>query len=91
MKLGENNILIGNGFRSNRRGTDNLFMVNEITEYAKDNNKTMFMVFLNIEKAYDRFNKELMRGMLESKIVNAIKRLYVNTRMEIKLGNIESY
>jgi len=84
-----------NGFRGDRRGTDNLFILNEVMETYRRKKKKMFCVFLDIEKAYDRIEREVLweilrRAGFEEKIVNIIKSLYDNTKAKYSLGTLQS-
>ena len=47
-----------NGFRKDRRGEDNMFVVNEVIERAKKDGRKKYIAFLDIEKAYDRVNRK---------------------------------
>ena len=96
-QIEENNIISDeqNGFRENRRGTDNIYILNEIIENAKENNRKLILTFLDIEKAYDKVNRELLwkileRAGIENKIRNIIQSLYKNTRIKVKLNEIET-
>jgi len=84
-----------NGFRGDRRGTDNLFILNEVMETYRRKKKKMFCVFLDIEKAYDRIEREVLweilrRAGFEEKIINIIKSLYDNTKAKYSLGTLQS-
>ena len=39
-----------NGFRENRRGTDNIYILNEIIENTKENNMKLILIFFQIYK-----------------------------------------
>lgn len=89
--LGENQ----NGFRKDRRGSDNLFILGEIIEKSLKDREKVYLAFLDIEKAYDRVNRGILWELLEhlgfgSKAVNILKSLYQNTRAKFSLGNIET-
>ena len=82
------------GFRKNRRGTDNLYIMKEIIEEAKKEGKQYYCAFLDIEKAYDTVDREVLweilhRMGLEDKVVNIVKSLYNNTSAEYSLGDIK--
>ena len=89
----ERNEIIGeeqNGFRPDRRATDNIFTVNEIIDKKLKEKKKVYICFLDIEKAYDKVDREMMLAVLESiglprKIVNIIRKLYSNTYEPINL------
>ena len=42
-----------NGFRVDRRGEDNMFIVRELMERCKRENKRGYFAVLHIEKAYE--------------------------------------
>ena len=54
-----------NGFRINRRGTENIYIINEIIEHAKKDNKEIYCAFLDIEKAYDTVDRDILWEILE--------------------------
>ena len=54
-----------NGFRINRRATENIYIINEIIEDAKKNNKEIYCAFLDIEKAYDTVDRDILWEILE--------------------------
>ena len=45
---------IQNGFRPDRRIVDHIFTLSQILELARKINKSVYMVFLDVRKAYDR-------------------------------------
>ena len=84
-----------NGFRSDRRGEDNLFVVREVIEKLRKRGKKGYIAFLDIEKAYDRVNRYKMCKILErvgvsDKFTSIIKSLYEHTRAKYSLGDIET-
>lgn len=84
-----------NGFRMDRRGEDNMFVVREVIENMKKSGRKGYFAFLDIEKAYDRVNRYKMCKILETvgvseKIVNIIKSMYENTRARYSMGDIET-
>ena len=84
-----------NGFRQDRRGEDNIYIVNELIESFKKSGKKVFFAFIDIEKAYDRVDREILCDVLVNcgvteKIVKIVRSLYRNTKAKYRLGNIES-
>ncbi|KAF2350125.1 Reverse transcriptase domain [Trinorchestia longiramus] len=82
-----------NGFRRDRRGEDNLFVVSEVIERKRKENKKVYLAFLDIEKAYDRVDRRRLLDALgkigfSEKIVNIVKSLYENTCAVYRLGNL---
>ena len=65
-----------------------------IERKKKDGGK-LYLGFLDIEKAYDRVNREMLcrvlkKVRLSEKIVNIIRAMYVDTKARYRLGNIET-
>ncbi len=54
-----------NGFRVGRRAEGNIFIANELIERKKCDGEKLYLCFLDIEKAYDRVNRELLCKVLE--------------------------
>ena len=84
-----------NGFRMNRRGEDNLFIVREIIEWCNRESKKGYVAFLDIEKAYDRVNRGILCKVLRKvgfseRIVSIIESMYVNTKAKYTLNEVES-
>ena len=84
-----------NGFRRDRRGEDNMFVVIEMIERMKKDGKKGYMAFLDIEKAYDRVNRNILCDVLSKigmseKLVNIIRSMYDNTRAVYKIGELET-
>ena len=80
-----------NGFRRGRRGSDNIFIIGEIIERKRKENKKVWLAFLDVEKAYDKVNRESLWRILErcgvsEKVRNVIKSMYEGTRVKITLG-----
>ena len=48
-----------NGFRRNRRTTDNIYILKEIIDNAKREKKVYYCAFLDIEKAYSKQRSHL--------------------------------
>ncbi|KAF2344229.1 Reverse transcriptase domain [Trinorchestia longiramus] len=82
-----------NDFRRDRHCEDNLFVVSEIIERKKKENKKVYLAFLDIEKAYDRVDRRRLLdvqgniGFIE-KIVNMVKSLYENICAVYRLGDL---
>ena len=82
-----------NGFRMNRRGEDNIYMIRELMEIYKKKGKKIFFAFLDIEKAYDKLNRRTLLIVLEKlgipiKIRNLIKGMYENTKAKFIFGDV---
>ena len=82
-----------NGFRGNRRGEDNLYMIRELIEKYRKSGRTLFLSFLDVEKAYDKLNRRTLLIVLEklgvpSKIRNLIRGMYLKTKARFIFGDI---
>ena len=81
-----------NGFRKNRQGVDNIFILQQIIENANKNGEVIYMAVLDIEKAFDTVNRSLLWEILNrlgcnKKIIKLIKALYKNTKTRFKINN----
>lgn len=54
-----------NGFRKDRRGEDNMYVVNEMIGRARKDGRKKYLAFLDIEKAYDRVDRRMLCKVLE--------------------------
>ena len=54
-----------NGFRKDRRGTENLYVLKELIEKTGKENKQLYCMFLDIEKVYDTVNRKIMWNLVE--------------------------
>ena len=84
-----------NGFRVNRRGEDNMFIVREMIERCNREGKKGYFAFLDIEKAYDRVDRRVLCKVLRKcgmseKVVRIIESMYENTKAKYSLGDIET-
>ena len=76
-----------------RRTEDNLFMLERMIEMAKVRKDCLFVAFIDMEKAYDRVNRnklfEVMRGYGVQKIlVDVIERIYSGSMVKFELESI---
>ena len=80
----ENKILEEQGaFQKKRSCTDQLFTVRMLSEKTIAKNKRMTMVCVDLEKAYDNVNRDLMWNVLEEygirgRLAKATRSMYVN-------------
>ena len=84
-----------NGFRKDRRGEDNMFVVNEVIGRARKDGRKKYLAFLDIEKAYDRVDRRMLCKVLDEvgvsgKIVRIIRSMYENTRALFSMGDLET-
>ena len=83
------------GFRRERRGEDNLFILNETIENHRKENKDLYICYIDIEKAYDKVDREVLFKVLEKvglpvKVINIIRSLYRDTKALYSLGEFET-
>ena len=82
-----------NGFRKNRRGTEILYILKELIEEAGKENKQLYCMFLDIEKAYDTVNRQIMWELVErlgfdEHIRKILKSMYRNTIAKYHLNEV---
>ena len=70
-----------NGFRRKRRGEDNIYVVSQLIENWIRTGSKGYLAFLDVEKAYDKVNREILCEALQNvgvgkKIVNLIRSMY---------------
>jgi hypothetical protein len=83
-KLVEDNNLLGElqcGFRNGRRCQDNLLVIDTVIKSFKKSNKSMFIAFLDITKAYDRIPRDVLWKKLRlagipDKLVRVLEETY---------------
>ena len=84
-----------NGFREDRRGEDNLYVVKELINRCVKDKQEGYFAFLDLEKAYDKIDRGILCKVLigvgfSDKIVNIIKDMYTNTKTKFNLGVLET-
>ena len=94
----EGNILEEQGaFRKGRSCTDQLFTVRMLNEKVIEKNTSMIMVCVDLEKAYDNVDREMMWSVLEKygtsgSLVNTVRLMYVNCEAYVKVqGGISDW
>ena len=72
------------GFRAGRMCVDHIFRLKQIGEKAREKKHRMYVGFIDLEKACDRINREVLSG---------IKSMYVDSSacFRVKLGEIEQF
>ena len=83
------------GFRRGRGCTDQVFIVRQICEKYLAKGKDVYFAFMDLEKAYDRIDRDAMWKVLGlygvgGKLFRAVKSLYVNSRACVRVGNMMS-
>ena len=79
------------GFRSNRSTIDQIFTLKMIMEKSREHNKPLFMCFVDIQKAYDSVNRELLWQIckhygLAAKTVRMLQLLYKDTKAQVRIN-----
>ena len=83
------------GFRKGRSAQDQIFIVKQIIEKTKKQNNNAFLTFIDLEKAFDRVNREhiwssLIKRQVPPKLLTAIQSVYKRNRNYIRTNNMES-
>lgn len=81
-----------NGFRRNRSCEDHLFSLTSIIQNQIKNRKPVYAAFIDLEKAFDWVDRNLLLYRLlqyniDGKMYNAVKSLYSQTESCVKINN----
>ena len=86
------------GFRAGRGCVDQICTLKQIGEKARERKRRVYVGFMDLEKAYDRVNRETLWQVLKmydvgGKLLNGIKSMYVNSLVcvIVKGGESESF
>ena len=79
------------GFQSNRSTIDNIFALKLLMEKTRDYNKPLFLCFIDIQKAYDSINREILWCIcrhygLTSKLVQLLQLLYKDSKARVRIN-----
>ena len=84
------------GFMSNRRTTDAIFALRQIMEKYREGQKALYIVFIDLEKAYDRVPRQevwrcLREKMAPEKYIKLIQEMYRSVQATVRssLGETE--
>ena len=80
------------GFRRGRGCTDQIFTVRQICEKCLGKGKDVYFAFLDLEKAYDRVDRDAMWNVLRvygigGRLLRGVKSLYVGSKACVRVGN----
>ena len=79
------------GFRRGRGCTDQNFIVRQICEKYLGKGKGVYFAFLDLEKAYDRVDRDAMWNVLRlngiGRLLRGVKSLYVGSKACVRVGN----
>ena len=83
------------GFRAWRECVDQIFILKQIGEKAQKKKCRVYVDFIDLEKAYDRFNRKALWHVLrmydvEDKLLGKIKNMYVNSSACVRIKRDES-
>ena len=98
IKVVETHGLLGeaqNGFRQERCGADHIFVLNTILWKAKALNEKVHLGFVDISKAYDSVNRDLLWKKLEKigirgSFLDALKALYTGDSVRCMFNNTKT-
>jgi hypothetical protein len=86
------------GFVAGRSTMDAIFLVRQIQEKFLEKHRTLWMAFVDLEKAYDRVPRELVFWALRRKqvpetLIELIRTLYQNSKSIVKtaVGNTKAF
>ena len=79
------------GFRSGRGCIDQIFTVRQMCEKVMAKGKEVFWAFMDLEKAYDRVDREAMWQVLRlygigGKLLGAVQSFYMESRACVRVG-----
>ena len=80
------------GFRRGRGCTDQIFIVRQIYEKYLGKGKDVYFAFLDLEKAYDRVDRDAMWNVLRlyglgGRLLQGVKSLYVGSKACVRVRN----
>ena len=83
------------GFRRGRGCVDQIFAVRQVCEKFLEKGKDVCWAFMDLEKAYDRIDRDAMWKILRiygvgGRLLVAIQSFYVNSRACVRVGSSES-
>ena len=80
------------GFRPGRSCTDDVFFLKELINRRREFNLETHLAFVDYTKAFDKVNRDILWLILRKRgipnhLINAIKSLYINTKIILNLRN----
>src|SRR5271154_5540340 len=82
-----------NGFRTDRRLTDNIYVLTQVIEIAKNEGRKLYCAFLDFSKAYDSVDRDILWSRLQSmgfseEDVEHLKEIYEGTEYKFEWNGI---
>ena len=83
------------GFMSGRSSTEAIRLMRQLVELHRDKKKDLHIVFIDLEKAYDRVSREVLWSCLEAKgitgtYIRVIKDIYEETLTSVNIPGGDS-
>ena len=83
------------GFRAGRGCVAQIFTLKQIGEKAREKKRSLYVGFIDLEKAHDRVNREALWQVLRmydvvGKLLNEIKSMYVDSSACVRVKGGES-
>ena len=83
------------GFRSGRGCVDQVFVMKQLSEKMVDKKKSLYAAYMDLEKAYDRIDRDAMWCVLHmygvnGKLLNAVQSLYERSEACVRVCREES-
>ena len=79
-------------FRRGRECVDQIFTARDVSEKYTSKGKDVYWAFMDLEKAYDRIDREALWTVLQGygvrgAVLQAVKSFYVGSRACVRVGN----
>lgn len=83
------------GFRKDRSTTDAVFSMRQIQEKCKEEKKNLYMAFIDLSKAFDTVNRELLWVVLQKfgvpeKYLSVLRQLHDGMQARVRAGGLTS-
>ena len=83
------------GFRKGRNGLENVLILKELIERAKNTGRELYLTFIDIEKAYDTVDRKMLMHLLnfigmDTKVIKVIESMYQENKVKFTIGEIST-
>jgi Reverse transcriptase (RNA-dependent DNA polymerase) len=83
------------GFMPGRSIMDMIFLIRQLMERHREQKKDLYMIFIDLEKAYDKISRNIMwwalkRKLVQTKYVTLVKNMYTNIVTYVRACDGES-